>query len=108
MVAESMTMISTGHRAAKARLAALFPDAVGPVKHTTGNGSVMTSLAPHEHAVEFAHRPLEPGRPAVIALIGAFRTLHLAQQRIHFVECQAPVGPYRAMARHGGKQFIAL
>jgi len=44
----------------------------------------------------------------VVALIGAFSGLHLAQQRIHFIERQAPVGPYRGMAGEGGEQFVAM
>src|SRR5690554_5630668 len=101
MVAESMTMISTGQRCASARLAALFPEAVGPARQSTGKAARM-SLSAQEHAIQLPQRPLPPSGAAVIALVGAFRTFHLPQQCVHFIKRQPAVGAHGAVARHGG------
>src|SRR5690606_35867737 len=106
-VAESMTMISMGQRAARARLAALFPEAVAPARQRTGYGCMLL-LASQKHAIELGQRPLQPGGPAMIALVGAFGAFHLAQKRVALVEGEAPVGAYRAVAGHGGEQLVAL
>ena len=49
---------------------------------------------------------LAPGRPAVVALVGALGGFHLAQQRVHLVERELAVGAHRAVAGHGGQQLV--
>ena len=53
------------------------------------------SFAPHEHRIQLFNRDLEPGRPSVVALVGA--SFHLAQDGVHLWQVQLPVGA------HGGK-----
>ena len=42
----------------------------------------------------------------MVALVAALGLFHLAQQRVHFIEVQAPVGAHRAVAGHGGQQLV--
>ncbi len=42
----------------------------------------------------------------MIALAGAGRALHLAQQRVHLLRPEAPAGAHRMMAGHGGEHTI--
>src|SRR5574337_1614672 len=58
------------------------------------------SAPAQEQRVELAQRDLAPGRAAVVALVGAIGRFHLAQQRVHFIERQAPVRAHRAVAGH--------
>jgi hypothetical protein len=46
-------------------------------------GMPQDSLPPHEHLVELIQAQLEPSRPPVITLTGAFGLSHLAQQCVH-------------------------
>ncbi len=64
------------------------------------------SLPAHEQPIEIAERQLIPRRTAVIALVGALGGFHLAQQRVHFVERQAPVRAHRVMAGERAEQFV--
>ncbi len=59
-----------------------------------------------KQGVELAKPQLAPGGAAVVALVGALGGLHLAQQGVHLVHGQAPVGAHRAVAGHGGQQFV--
>ena len=56
-------------------------------------------LAAQEQAVEFGHGQLDPGGTAVVALVGALGLLHLAQQRVHFLDRELAVGAHGAVAR---------
>lgn len=42
----------------------------------------------------------------MVALIGAFGGLHLAQQGVHFFQTQAAVGPHRTVAGHAAEQLV--
>src|SRR5262245_57817427 len=81
--AESTLTISRGNSRASASAMSVLPVPVGPV--STASGFFPDTLATaQEHAVQFLERHLGPGRPPVIALVGARRHFHLPQQRIHF------------------------
>lgn len=44
----------------------------------------------------------------MVALIDTLGLLHLAQERIHLFEAEITVRAHRAVASHGGQNFIAL
>jgi len=52
-------------------------------------------FAPHEHGIQLRDGDLEPGRPTVVALVGA--SFHFAQDGVHLGDAQLLVGA------HGGK-----
>src|SRR5215510_9479005 len=83
--AESTLTISSGNSRASASAKSVLPVPVGPVSTAIGR---RTLAAAQEHAVELLQRHLRPGGPAVIALIGARRALHLPQQRVHLRQRQ--------------------
>ncbi|KAG1388545.1 hypothetical protein G6F59_015904 [Rhizopus arrhizus] len=43
----------------------------------------------------------------MVALAGPLGDFHVAQQRVHLWNGQAPIGTHRAMAGHGRQQFVA-
>jgi hypothetical protein len=43
----------------------------------------------------------------VVALVGTLGFFHVAQQGVHFRQAQRAVGAHRAVAGHGGQQFVA-
>ncbi len=49
---------------------------------------------------------MPPGGAAVVALVAALGYFHLAQQGVHLVQGEAPVGAHRAVAGHGGQQLV--
>ena len=63
---------------------------------------------PRKQPIEFHPGHLDPGRAAMVALVGPLDPLHGAQQGIHLVERQAPVGAHRPVAGHGGQDPIDL
>src|SRR5688572_20554496 len=89
--AESTLTISSGNSRASASAMSVLPLPVGPVSTAIGrrrpapvvsgrdSGDPLTSSAAQDHGVELGQRHLRPGRPAVIALVGARCLLHLAQ-----------------------------
>ena len=42
----------------------------------------------------------------MVALVGALGALHVAQQRVHLVQCQLAVGPHGAVAGHGRQDLV--
>ena len=44
----------------------------------------------------------------MVALIGTQGALHIAQQAVHFIVTQAPVGAHGTMAGEGAEQFVAV
>ena len=97
--AESTLTISMGNSRASRSAKSLLPVPVGPVSTAIGLAWRRASIAAvrgrsspaQEHAVELLQADLRPGRPAVIALVGARRLLHLAQQRIHLRQREPPM-----------------
>src|SRR5262245_17760678 len=88
--AESTLTISSGNLRASASATSVLPVPVGPVSTAMGrvvpgkeSREIFTSTAAQEHAVELRQRHLRPRRSPVVALIGARRLFHLAQQRVH-------------------------
>ena len=67
----------------------LFSDAVV--------GEWLRLAAAPEQARRVPSADLAPGRPAVVALVGAFGAFHVAQQRVHFFDASA--GGWRAPRR---------
>jgi hypothetical protein len=98
---------------AKDRKLAFATPGSGTTPHLTGEnllgveGRRQRPAPAQEQRVEFAHRQLPPGRPAVVALVGALGLLHLPQQGVHLVQRQLAVGAHRAVAGHGGQQLVA-
>src|SRR5690625_4722072 len=99
-------MSPTGKRRHSASAAAVLPAAVGPIRNTAGGSCPPGLLATQKKAVQSLHVKLYPGGPAVIALVGAFGALHVAQQGVHFINIEAPVGPDRAVAGDGRQKFV--
>src|SRR5690625_6900010 len=79
-------MSPTGKRRHSASAAAVLPAAVGPIRNTAGGSCPPGLLATQKKAVQSLHVKLYPGGPAVIALVGAFGALHVAQQGVHFID----------------------
>src|SRR5512145_387152 len=69
------------------RFAGIFGLDLGLALPITHHSSLITvhesSPTSHEQFVEFCEGDLMPGRPAMVALAGAFGRLHLAQQAVH-------------------------
>ena len=42
----------------------------------------------------------------MVALVAAFGLLHLTKQGVHFIQVQAAVGAYGAVAGHGRQQLV--
>ena len=42
----------------------------------------------------------------MVALVAAFGVFHLTQQPVHFFQGELAVGPYCAVAGHGGEQLV--
>src|SRR5262249_38269099 len=75
--AESTLTISMGAVSARRSAQSVLPAPVGPVRTQTGSApgaagtSANTSAAPQEQLVELLQGQARPGRPAVVALVGA-------------------------------------
>ena len=69
-----------------------------------GNDSVY--LPRINKRIQLLDADLPPSRPAVVALVRAFGFFHLAQQGVHLVQRQFAVRPHRAVAGHGGEDFV--
>src|SRR6266581_5779846 len=93
--AESTLMMSSGRRSVSSSASAVLPEAVGPMSRIAGGRS---KLAPtQEQPIEVGERQLGPGRAAVVALVGALGSFHLAQQGVHLRQRQLAVGAHRAV-----------
>lgn len=74
-----------------------------PAVSEYGSGRFST---PAEKPLDVGELEFDIGRPAVIALPGAGRRLHLAKQGVHLLGAQAAAGAHGAVAGHGGGQIF--
>ena len=59
-----------------------------------------------EQRVQLFEGDLAPGGAAVVALVAALSRFHVAQQTVHFFDCQLAVGTYCTMASHGPQNLV--
>ena len=104
-----MLTISSGTRSASASASSVLPHAVGPVMQTHSTPAVsLTRYWPRRNSrSRSCERDQSPRRPAVIARLAALGALHLAQQRVHLLERQAPVRAHGRVAGHRREQLVA-
>src|SRR5208282_3441108 len=61
---------------------------------------------PTEQPLDIGELELDIGRAAVVALAGAGRRLHRAQERIHLLRLQRPPEAHRMMAGEGREPLV--
>src|SRR3712207_6692922 len=79
----------------------------GSAHHSsTATESLVRLLFAAEQLLDFRMAELHPGGAAMVALTGARRRLHFAQQRVHFRHRQHPARPHRAVAGDSRRDMV--